>query len=501
MSSSLRNILLAECLEERFLLSAAYPTPLEQYMLELINQARANPVSYAASLGIDLNEGLAPNTISAAPKQPLVINPYLTDGAAQHSQWMLDSDTFSHTGSGGSSPTQRMTAAGYSLVIPWATGENIGWMGTTGSLNATAFTKSLEEALFVDAGIAGRGHRLNLMSQNFVEVGVGIRTGQFLSYNSVMATQDFGKSGSAMYFTGVAFSDAVTVDNFYTPGEGLGNISLVIIRDGNGARYETTTWSSGGFRLELPKGRYSIMATGPGLGPSQFIPSMNIGTQNMKRDFKVGWNRIAPEIAIGGNGRYIPHKDTTPRAADFTDFGSTVVSGGSITRTFSVVNFGNGTLNLSGSPHVVISGAHASDFEVLSQPSSTIAGGSTSDFTIRFDPLGAGLRTAIVTISSDDANESPFWFTIVGNGTDSAAMMAYLPQADSSDSGNQAPIAGQTPIWFEGPTASLVDNSSAKQLSIDSIDFDRHGYFVPSMPSICSGPTNGLGYSPNWAAV
>ena len=43
----------------------AQPTAYEQYFLELVNRARANPGGEAARLGIDLNQGLAAGTISA----------------------------------------------------------------------------------------------------------------------------------------------------------------------------------------------------------------------------------------------------------------------------------------------------------------------------------------------------------------------------------------------------------------------------------------------------
>src|SRR5213594_3728147 len=83
-------------LESRRLLAADFPTPAEQYLVELINCARMDPSAEAARLGIALNEGLAAGTISTAAKQPLAINPNLTDAAGKHSQWMIDNDVFSH---------------------------------------------------------------------------------------------------------------------------------------------------------------------------------------------------------------------------------------------------------------------------------------------------------------------------------------------------------------------------------------------------------------------
>ena len=46
-------------------------TPHEQYLLELINRARSDPGAEAARLGISLNQGLSPGTISGDAKQPL----------------------------------------------------------------------------------------------------------------------------------------------------------------------------------------------------------------------------------------------------------------------------------------------------------------------------------------------------------------------------------------------------------------------------------------------
>ena len=58
-------------------------------------------------------------------------------------------------------------------------------------------------------------------------------------------------------------------------------------------------------------------------------------------------------------------------------------------------------------------------FTVAAQPSnSTIAkDGGTGTFAIVFDPSAEGIRTAIVTIENDDADEGTYTFTIRGNGT------------------------------------------------------------------------------------
>ena len=101
---------------------------VEQYLLELMNRARLDPVGEAARMGIDLNAGLAAGQISAASKQVLAPNAILESVAVNHSQWMLSTDQFSHTGVNGTSPDQRIKAAGY---IYQNCGENLALVSTT----------------------------------------------------------------------------------------------------------------------------------------------------------------------------------------------------------------------------------------------------------------------------------------------------------------------------------------------------------------------------------
>ncbi|MGB3510727.1 MAG: CAP domain-containing protein [Microcoleaceae cyanobacterium] len=248
------------------------PTAQDQLMIELINRARLDPEAEANRYGAnryedniaDLNEGLSPGTISSTPKQPLTFNFNLNDAAEAHSQWMLDTNTFDHTGAGGTNSRQRMQNAGYQFTGSWGNGENIGWKGTTGYPNFTNYVKTLHEDLFIDAGISSRGHRINMMKDDFQEVGISSLEGQFTSgsrtYNSVMTTHNFAYSDSqSQFLTGVAYTDAVTNDNFYTVGEGIGGITVEAVDTSNASNIFTTeTWGSGGYRLELPAGTYDV---------------------------------------------------------------------------------------------------------------------------------------------------------------------------------------------------------------------------------------------------
>lgn len=127
-----------------------------------------------------------------------------------------------------------------------------------------------------------------------------------------------------------------------------------------------------------------------------------------------------PEIRITGNHQEIASGDIAPSLADFTDFGSAVVVGGLVERTFTISNLGGGPLALVGHPRVRLSGPAAADFRVTFQPAESLAAGSSSSFTILFDPRAIGVRTAAVRIVSDDGDEGEYVFLIQGEGVASS---------------------------------------------------------------------------------
>ena len=125
----------------------------------------------------------------------------------------------------------------------------------------------------------------------------------------------------------------------------------------------------------------------------------------------------APEIDVLGSAISIADGDTTPAAGDHTDFADADIAAGSVVRTFTIANSGLETLLLTGTPIVAISGTHASEFTVTADPDATIPVSGSAPFQIAFDPAAIGLRSASVSIASDDSDENPYTFAIQGNGT------------------------------------------------------------------------------------
>ena len=152
-------------------MSAATATDLERYMLDLVNEERT-------SRGLNA----------------LVLDKVLNASADEHSLWMLENNVFSHTGVGGSTPTERMTAEGFDLSGSWRTAENIAAQSERGEDGLLDDVYDLHIAL-----MNSPGHRENILMPELEVVGIGIQTGTYTydsgTYYSVMVTQNFAMTG------------------------------------------------------------------------------------------------------------------------------------------------------------------------------------------------------------------------------------------------------------------------------------------------------------------
>jgi hypothetical protein len=228
---------------------------------------------------------------------------------------------------------------------------------------------------------------------------------------------DFGNADP-----GEAIVRTFTIRN---PGSEALNITSVAITGADAADFTVST-----------KPRVSLAAGASTTFQVSFTPSTalaEVATLTIASDhpttpsfaFALGGTGIAASLmSITGGGPSVPivSGDVTPQASDGTDFGQSVISTGTVSNTFTIKNTGSAILNLSGSPIVVIGGANAADFTVTAVPSSTVAAtNGTTVFVVKFAPSAAGVRTATITIASDDSN-SPFTFTIRGSGVTAPSM-------------------------------------------------------------------------------
>ncbi len=287
-----------EMLEARALLAA--PTNLEQELLEWVNRFRINPAGeYNRLIRSDLplssdipgvadaisffsvNLGRLRSELAAlAPAAPLAWSGALNDAARGHNQAMIDADSQSHELPGEGDLGERATAAGYT---GWSTlGENI-----------FAYAQSPAQAhagFVIDWGSGpygmqpGRGHRVNLMSPAYREVGIGVtpETDPGTEVGPMVVTQDFGArfGQTEPYLLGVVFADA-NDNRLYTSGEGLGGVTVTAA--GPSGSFTTKTWASGGYQMTLEPGQYTVTFSGGPLAAAR-VRNVLVGGSNQKLD-------------------------------------------------------------------------------------------------------------------------------------------------------------------------------------------------------------------------
>lgn len=275
----LRDTCAVEVLESRTLLTAISMTPQEQLLLELINRSRANPTAETDLYGIDLNQGLAAGTISSSPKTPLAPHQILVNVAGAHSDDMLENDYFDHTSLAGESPSDRARAAGY----PTGVGENIGWGGSTGAIDQNAHVYARHRSLFLSPG-----HRRNILRENYQEVGTGVRYGVYTAdgtdFNASMVTEVFALASGNPIITGIAYTDNVVDDDFFTIDEQIGSGTITAVNQSSGASFTTDIGPSGGYSLRVPTGTYDVSAALN--GQTYVVDDVAVGSANVKVDFE-----------------------------------------------------------------------------------------------------------------------------------------------------------------------------------------------------------------------
>lgn len=148
------------------------------------------------------------------------------------------------------------------------------------------------------------------------------------------------------------------------------------------------------------------------------------------------------------------------------NFGNQEVSTSSAAVTFTIENTGNADLTIG---TITKSGANAGDF-TINQTSTTspVSGPGSTTFTISFTPSGTGLRSATITIPNDDADESPYTFTVKGNGTYSALSTVV----DNTNYSSTSPEFNIDPEYI-----NFTDGSATSA-----------GKFIPMKLKIVDGP-------------
>lgn len=262
------------------------PAGLEQLMLERINRARLRPTAEAARFAIALDEGI-PGQLTGEPRPPVAFNGTLAVAARRHADDMLANNFFAHNNLSGNTPFDRIRDAGYDYA---AAGENLAWRGNTLAIQPADTTERMHEDLFVDSGIADRGHRKVMLNAGFREVGLSVRRGDFaqngVNYDSLMAVQDYGSTRTRTFFVlGVVYDDR-NGNGQYDFGEGTANSAVSL---GN---QSLVTGEGGGYTFEVQSGDHTVRFS---TGVSQDVTVLD---KNVKIDL-VNGSRVSINLGVG----------------------------------------------------------------------------------------------------------------------------------------------------------------------------------------------------------
>jgi len=155
---------------------------------------------------------------------------------------------------------------------------------------------------------------------------------------------------------------------------------------------------------------FSVIFSPDGMDPS----TAEIAIENSDPDdnifsFFVGGETALPEIMITKGG--IPVSNGEPNAHEF----GTVLEGASSSPVaFMIQNNGDSDLHIA---DISFSSGDAADFVLDDSSTDTVvSGGGNTLFNLSFTPSGAGVKTVTVSVDSDDPWNSPYLFTVAGEG-------------------------------------------------------------------------------------
>jgi uncharacterized delta-60 repeat protein len=205
----------------------------------------------------------------------------------------------------------------------------------------------------------------------------------------------------------------------------------------------------------------------------------------------------APEIVVRGGTtpQVIASGDILPETADGTQFDVQALTAGlSAPRTFKIHNDGDATLTVtsvtSGNP----------EFPVSNFTPGPIAPGAFATFDVRFDPSVLGLRTSLITIANNDADESTTTFLVQGNGGEAdmsiSGKSVIITDGDTTPTGDDDTDFFGRSVCASGSTSHTftIRNTGSVPLTITA--FGKSGPHAgdftvnaPTLPLVLAGPS------------
>jgi hypothetical protein len=464
----------------------ADPTGQEVLMWALVNRARLDPSGEAARYGINLNEGPVTDfqgnvhTITTASKQPLAWNAALFAVADQHSEDMRAQGGLFHNSQ--TVHEANLTAAGYSFS---AWGENVSMsLPITAQYTSTQAIYDQHQALFVDSGVNGRGHRYNIMLDTYQELGVGQVVGPVQGTTRSMITQDFGRPSAATQFlTGIAYNDT-NGDAFYSVGEGRNGITVATTA-GNVA-----TAPAGNYSRAVNAGANQIVTfSGGDLAAPVSVSITVLAGRNALVDL-VGQSAVETSVsltALNGVIKIIGLGNTgltlIGNAADNTivsALGNDILDGmGGFDTAVYAGNRANYTITNNANGTVTVAGAQGTDtlsaFEQIQFNDQVVA--------VVGNPGSVSIND--VTITEGNAGTKVMTFTVTRTGGTSAFSVNFATSNGSATVADNDYVARSGTLQF----AANVNTRTIDVTINGDVKVEAHETFVLTLSGLTNGAT------------
>ena len=179
------------------------PSEEEVLLLELINEARKDPLAMAASLGADPNTVLhdLPELydVLTGGLAPLQFDEKLYEAALAHTEDMIAYTYYSHTSLDGRTYADRIRESGY---VAAGCGESLGIVAFRNLIAPVEAARIMFKSIFLAELNPETTEARNILNPERTEAGIALRSGQFTRGNTVLnafvATLDFGNSIAAI---------------------------------------------------------------------------------------------------------------------------------------------------------------------------------------------------------------------------------------------------------------------------------------------------------------
>lgn len=354
---------------------------------------------------------------------------------------------------------------------------------------ATFSQVTIRSQSFENATSDNLSYNVTSSSNITVSSGTGVSGSNSLSFrgNNQYATfQNVDITGYSNVQVSVSFA-SLGVDNNedlfieFSYDNGSNYQSAIQLVDGNNNKnltYGTADVAANPYVFNVPAGnssvRFRIYCVGVDNGEFYYIDNITVrGT-------------TIPEINLTANSTNIASGSTTISTGINTDFGSTDINTGSVTRTFTVQN--TGLANLS----VWSVYTNSGDFSA-SISSSVINPGSSATLTVVFNPTNAGVRNGVVSISNNDGDEGTYTFSVQGIGTEQEINLQGGSPASNIASGSTL-IANSINTDFgtsSGTRTFSIQNTGTSNLILSSAWSTLTDYTVSYSPSTIAPGASG----------